>query len=395
MTESPSGFEMSESTAKLQLADDEATFVNERGAGGVLTIDLAAIAANWLDCDRRAGDAECAAVIKADAYGLGIEPVAAALAKAGCQTFFVALLDEALRICTVAPGTAIYVLNGFNPGTASAFQDIDARPVLGSLEEIEEWDRYARAVNEPLAAAIHVDTGMSRHGLTIAEAEEIAKKQNDFAFALTIVMSHLARADEVSHEMTVAQVEKFKGVAALFPGIPASLANSAGLLAHPDSRFDLVRPGIALYGGEALIDGQNPMKPVARLDVHVLQVRHGKQGDTVGYGGEYTLRRDSRLAVLAAGYADGIPRASGSTDAKRGMEAVVAGRRCPIVGRVSMDLVVADVTEVPEGDVKRGDMARLLGEGITVDDLARASGTVGYEILTRLGRRYRRVYEGE
>jgi alanine racemase len=389
---------MSDSAAKLELAEDEAAFVNERGAGGVLTIDLAAIAANWRDCQERAGNAECGAVIKADAYGLGIEPVAAALARAGCQTFFVALLDEALRVCTVAPGAAIYVLNGFNPATAPAFQDIDARPVLGSLEEIEEWDSYARKINEPLAAAIHVDTGMSRHGLTVAEAEQVARKQNDFAFALTLVMSHLARADEAGHEMTAAQIEKFAGIVALFPGIPASLANSAGLLAHPDSHFDLVRPGIALYGGEALI-GENSkksvMQPVVRLDVHVLQVRHGKQGDTVGYGGEYTLKRDSRLAVLSAGYADGIPRASGSTDTRRGMEAVVAGRRCPIVGRVSMDLIVADVTEIPEGDVKRGDMVRLLGEGITVDDLARASGTVGYEILTRLGRRYRRVYEGE
>ena len=386
---------MSDSASKLELAEDEATFVNERGAGGVLTIDLAAIADNWRDCQERAGNAECAAVIKADAYGLGIEPVAAALAKAGCQTFFVALLDEALRVCTVAPDAAIYVLNGFNPGTASAFQDINARPVLGSLEEIEEWDRYAKQIGEPLAAAIHIDTGMSRHGLTVAEAEAVAKKQSNFTFALTLIMSHLARADEVSHEMTAAQVEKFAGIVTLFPGIPASLANSAGLLAHSDSHFDLVRPGIALYGGEALIDGENLMKPVVRLDVHVLQVRHGKQGDTVGYGGEYTLRRNSRLAVLSAGYADGIPRASGSTDTKRGMEAVVAGRRCPIVGRVSMDLVVADVTEVPEGEVKRGDMVRLLGEGISVDDLARASGTVGYEILTRLGRRYRRVYEGE
>lgn len=380
--------------ANLQLEEDEATFVTERGAGGVLTIDLAAVAANWRDCAARAKPAECAAVIKADAYGLGIEAVAAALAKAGCKTFFVALLDEALRVCTVVPEAAIYVLNGFNPGTASAFQDIDARPVLGSLSEIEEWDRFAKKTNEPLAAAIHIDTGMSRHGLTIEEAEKIAAKVKSFSFKLTLVMSHLARADEVNHEMTAKQTADFKKIAAKFPGIPASLANSAGLLAHPDTRFNLVRPGIALYGGEALIDGENLMKPTVRLDVHVLQVRHAKKGDSVGYGGEFVLQRDSRLAILAAGYADGIPRASGSTDTKPGMEAVIAGRRCRIVGRVSMDLIVADVTEVPESEVKRGDMVRILGEGITVDDLAGASGTAGYEILTRLGRRYRRVYEG-
>lgn len=380
--------------ANLQLEEDEATFVSGRGAGGVLTIDLAAVATNWRDCAARAKPTECAAVIKADAYGLGIEQVAAALAKAGCKTFFVALLDEALRVCTVVPDAAIYVLNGFNPGTASAFQDIDARPVLGSLNEIEEWDRFAKKANEKLAAAIHIDTGMARHGLTIEEAEKIAAKVKSFSFKLSLVMSHLARADEVNHEMTAAQTKKFKAIAAKFPGIPASLANSAGLLAHPDTRFDLVRPGIALYGGDALIDGENLMKPTVRLDVHVLQVRHAKKGDSVGYGGEYTLPRDSRLAILAAGYADGIPRTSGSTDTKQGMEAVIAGRRCRIVGRVSMDLIVADVTDVPEKEVKRGDMVRILGEGITVDDLASASGTAGYEILTRLGRRYRRVYEG-
>jgi len=380
--------------ANLQLEEDEATFVSERGAGGVLTVDLNAIVANWRDCDKRAGNAVCAAVIKADAYGLGIEAVAAALAKAGCKTFFVALLDEALRTCTVVPEAAIYVLNGFNPGTASAFQDIDARPVLGSLDEIDEWDRYAKKVKEPLAAAIHIDTGMSRHGLTVEEAEEVANRQRNFSFKLTLVMSHLARADEVNHEMTAAQTVKFKKIAAKFPNVPHSLANSAGLIAHPDTHLDLVRPGIALYGGQILIDGLTPMKPVVRLDVHILQVRKAKKGDTVGYGGEYTLPRDSRLAILSAGYADGIPRGSGSTNTKAGMEAIVAGRRCKIVGRVSMDLIAVDVTDIPEGNVKRGDMVRLLGEGITVDDLASASGTVGYEILTRAGRRFRRVYEG-
>ncbi len=383
--------------ANLHLSEDEATFVTARGASGVLTIDLAAIVANWKECDRRSGDAECAAVIKADAYGLGIEPVAAALARAGCKTFFVALLDESLKVCSNVPEAAIYVLNGFNPGTASAFQDIGARPVLGSLGEIEEWDNYAKKTKEPLPAAIHIDTGMTRLGLTFEEAEEVAKRQKGFSFKPALIMSHLARADEVNHEMTAAQTAKFREIAGKFPGIPRSLANSAGILAHPDTHFDLVRPGIALYGGEALIDGENLMKPVVRLDVHVLQVRKAKKGDTVGYGGEYTLARDSRLAILAAGYADGIPRASGAantTNTKHGMEAVVAGKRCKIVGRVSMDLIAVDVTDIAEGDVKRGDMVRLLGEGISVDDLGRASGTVGYEILTRAGRRFRRVYEG-
>jgi alanine racemase len=236
---------------------------------------------------------------------------------------------------------------------------------------------------------------MSRHGLTAGEARALAGKLNGLAFRPSLVMSHLARADEIAHPMTARQVAVFKAIAAKFPGVPASLANSAGLLAHPDTRFDLVRPGIALYGGRALIDGENLMKPVVRLDIRIVQVRRAKKGETVGYGAEFTMPRDGRLAVLSAGYADGIPRASGTRDDRHGIEAVIAGKRCRIVGRVSMDLIVADITDLAESDVKRGDMARLLGEGISVDDLAAPSGTVGYEILTRLGRRYKRVYIGK
>jgi len=366
----------------------------DAAAGGLLTIDLSALAVNYHDLAARAKPAECAAVVKADAYGIGLEPAAAALAKAGCKTFFVALLDEALKLRTVAPDAAIYVLNGLNPGAADAFRDIDARPVLGSIAEIEEWDAAARTAKEPLAAAIHIDTGMSRHGLSADEAVVLAGRLKGLACKPSLVMSHLARADEAGEPMTARQIADFKVLAAKFPGIAASLANSAGLLAHPDARFDLVRPGISLYGGRALIEGDNPMKPVVRLDVKIIQLRKAKAGDSVGYGGEFRLARASRLAVISAGYADGIPRASGASNERRGIEAVVAGRRCPAVGRVSMDLVVIDVTDLPEGAVKRGDLATLLGEGISVDDLAAPSGTVGYEVLTRLGSRYRRTYIG-
>ncbi len=363
-------------------------------AGGLLTIDLSALAANYRDLAARAKPAECAAVVKADAYGIGLEPAAAALVATGCKTFFVALLDEGLKLRTVAPDAVIYVLNGLNPGTASAFRDIDARPVLGSVLEIDEWDAAARAAKEPLPAAIHIDTGMSRHGLAADEAGALAAKLKSLAFKPSLVMSHLARADEAGQPMTARQIADFKALAAKFPGIAASLANSAGLLAHPDSRFDLVRPGISIYGGRALITGDNPMKPVVRLDVKIIQVRKAKAGDSVGYGGEFLLARDSRLAVISAGYADGIPRASGASNERRGIEAVIAGKRCPAVGRVSMDLIVIDVTDLPEGRVKRGDRATLLGEGISVDDLAAPSRTVGYEVLTRLGSRYRRTYIG-
>ncbi len=363
-------------------------------AGGILTIDLAAIAANYRDLASRAAPAHCAAVVKGDAYGLGIEPAVSALARAGCDTFFVALFDEALQLRTVLPEATVYVLNGLHPGTAAAFRDIDVEPVLGSLAEIEEWDAFAREAGEKLTAAIHIDTGMRRHGLAPTEAEALAGRLKSFAFEPSLVMSHFACADEPAHPMNKKQIKDFRALAARFKGIPASLANSPALLALPDARFDLVRPGVALYGGRALLKGDNPMRPVVRLELRIIQVREAASGDTVGYSATQTLKRDSRIAVVSAGYADGIPRASGSTDKKKGAEAIVGGRRCPILGRISMDLISIDVTDLPAGAVRRGDFATLLGDGIGVDDLAEPGGTVGYEVLTRLGRRYHRVYKG-
>jgi alanine racemase len=233
---------------------------------------------------------------------------------------------------------------------------------------------------------------MTRHGLTLAEANELADGMTPLSFKPSLIMSHLACADDPDNSMTGRQTAAFAAIAARFPGIPASLANSAGLLAFPDTHFDLVRPGIALYGGAIFLNGENPMRPVVRIGIRVVQVREAKVGDGVGYGGERRLTRPSRLAILSSGYGDGIPRAAGSSDRKRGAEVIIAGRRCPLVGRVSMDLIIADVTDLPEGAVKRGDLATLVGDGITVDDLGAPAGTVGYEVLTRLGRRYHRVY---
>jgi alanine racemase len=207
-------------------------------------------------------------------------------------------------------------------------------------------------------------------------------------------MSHLVCADEPAHPMNAKQISDFRTIAGFFPGVPASLANSAGLLAHKDSHFDLVRPGISLYGGRAVIGGENPMRPVVRLDLRIIQVRSVKSGEPVGYGAAQTMQRDSRIAVCAGGYADGIFRAVGSTDRRRGADAIVAGKRCPLAGRVSMDLIAVDVTDVPENAVKRGDFATLLGDEIGVDEFAVHAGTIGYEALTALGRRYARDYRG-
>jgi alanine racemase len=363
-------------------------------AGGLLTIDLGALAANWLALKARSAPAQCAAVIKADGYGLGLQPVALALANAGCDTFFIALLDEARRLRSVLPTATVYVLNGLNPGTASEFRTLRVEPVLGSWDEIDEWDSFTLACGEPLPAAIHIDTGMTRHGLSADEAKVLAERMRLLNFKPSLLMSHFACADEPAHPKNAKQISDFRALAGLFPGIPASMSNSAGVLAHPVARFDLVRPGIALFGGRAVLDGPNPMQPVVRLDLRIAQVRRAAKGSTVGYGASYQLQRDSRVAICAAGYADGIFRAVGSSDSRKGAEAIVNGIRCPLLGRVSMDLIAIDVTDVPGDPVKRGDFATLIGGDIGIDEFAGHAGTIGYEALTALGRRYARNYRG-
>jgi alanine racemase len=362
-------------------------------ATGLLTVDLAAIVSNWQALKKRAGKAACAAVVKADAYGTGLEQAAQALTKAGCDTFFVATFDEALRLRTILPTVTIYLLNGLNPGTAELVCGIDVRPVLGSMAEIEEWEAHADESGEEAPAAIHIDTGMNRHGISIKEAEALAPKlvTDEYSFKPTLVMSHLACADEPSHELNKKQIEAFAAIIKKFPGIPASLCNSAGLLAFPEAHFDLVRPGVSLYGGRALNAGENAMQPVVKLQARVVTVRHAKAGTTVGYGARLKLPRDSKLAIISAGYADGIFRAAGSSDNKKGAEAIVAGQRCNIAGRISMDLIAVDVTDVPK--VSRGDLVTLLGDGISVDDLAGHARTIGYEVLTSLGKRWKRIYK--
>ncbi len=364
----------------------------EEEAGGILSIDLAALASNYRELKKRAGKAQCAAVVKGDAYGIGLKPAAQSLTLAGASTFFVALLNEARQLRAVCPTAQVYVLNGLAPGMAGEYRTLRTEPVLGSWPEIEEWDQFARTVSGDCPAAIHIDTGMRRHGLTPDDAKVLAGRLKTLRFKPSLVMSHLACADEPKHAMNAKQISDFRELRNLFPDTPASLANSAGLLAHKDSYFDMVRPGVALYGGHAVLSADNPMKPVVRLDLRIVQVRQAQAGETVGYSAELMLRRDSRIAVAAGGYADGIPRAAGSSDRRPGAEAIVAGRRCSLLGRVSMDLVTIDVTDIPEAEVKRGDLATLLGEGISVDELATHAGTIGYEVLTNLGRRYARLY---
>jgi alanine racemase len=363
-------------------------------ATGVLTVDLDAIRANWHKLEKTAVPAECSAVIKADAYGCGLEPVARALALAGCKTFFVATLDEARAARAAAPSAALYVLDGFIQNTGDAYARIDAKPVIGDLNELAEWDVFCRRTGWAGGAAIHIDTGMNRLGLTIAEAQGIIPRINAGDHGISLVMSHLACAESLNHPLNAKQLATFREIASLFSGVPASLSNSSGIFLGSPFQFDLVRPGAALYGVNPTPEADNPMQGVVDLKARVMQMRDVERGESVGYGATWTTRRPTRLAIVSAGYADGYFRAGGSNDGTRGAEVVVAGKRCPVAGRISMDLMAIDVTDLEKNAVRRGHLVTLIGEGITVDELAHHFGTIGYEVLTSLGPRYARVYTG-
>jgi alanine racemase len=363
-------------------------------ASGVLTINLDAIVANWRKLEKTAVPAECASVIKADAYGCGLDPVARALAGAGCKTFFVATLDEARAARTALPSAAIYVLDGFFQTSGDAFARINCKPVIGDLNELAEWDVFCRRSGWAGGAAIHIDTGMNRLGLTIVEAQGIIPRINAGDHGITLVMSHLACAENLNHPLNAKQLATFREIASLFSGVPASLSNSSGVFLGASFQFDLVRPGAALYGINPTPEADNPMQAVVELKARIVQIRSVDKGESVGYGGTWTARRPTRLAIVAAGYADGYFRAGGSNDGTRGAEVVVAGKRCPVVGRISMDLMAVDITDLEKNAARRGHLVTLIGEGITVDELAHHFGTIGYEVLTSLGSRYARIYKG-
>jgi alanine racemase len=376
-------------------ARSAAVDVPDHLAGGRLTIDLAALTSNWRDLACRVAPSVCASCIKGDGYGIGLEAAIRALAAAGCGTFFVATIDEGLRAIAAAPGVTIYALNGFPPGTAAVVADAGLRPVLGSIEEVEDWVALGRARGRRHPAALHVDTGMNRLGLAREIATSLARNEGLRAdLDLTLLMSHLACADTPHHPLNARQIDAFAAMRALFPGVHASLANSAASLALPQTRLDLVRPGIALYGGLAVADRPNPMQPVARLEGRIIKIREAAAGESVGYGAAETLARPSRLAVVGIGYADGFPRAAGSSDAATGAAGWLDGHRVPLVGRVSMDLLVYDVTDVPPEVARRGAWIELFGPNVAVDEVAGFAGTIGYEVLTHLGRRFARDYVG-
>src|SRR6202166_3311677 len=281
-------------------------------ATGVLTVDLDAIVANWRKLEKTAVPAECAGVVKADAYGCGTGPVARALAGAGCKTFFVASLDEAVAARAAVPQAALYVLDGFFQNCGDAYARIDARPVIGDLNELAEWDVFRRRSGWAGGAAIHIDTGLNRLGLTLTEAQGIIPRIIAGDHGITLVMSHLACAEMLNHPLNAKQLATFREIASLFSGVPASLSNSSGVYLGPQFQFDLVRPGAALYGINPTPEADNPMQPVVDLKARIVQIRNVERGDSVGYGSTWTARRPTRLAIVSARYADGYFRAAGS-----------------------------------------------------------------------------------
>jgi len=370
--------------------------LSDTQAASLLTIDLAALAENWRRLRDRSAGAHCAAVVKADAYGIGLEPAVAALAKAGCRTFFVAHLSEALRARKACQGADIYVLNGLLPGTRDSFAEHDLRPVLGSIEEIADWAALGRIAGRPLPAALHVDTGMNRLGLRPKEAIPLGAGP-DPGLKPALLMSHLVSAEFPEDPINARQIEAFAALRGAFPDVPASLCNSAGIFLPQQPHFDLVRPGYALYGGNPTPGRANPMRDVVRLEARIIQTRWAEDGETVGYNGQWTAHGRRKLATISLGYADGFPRSAGGTDRKRQDSvpagvALVAGHRCPFAGRVSMDLVILDITDLPDEAAARGDWVTLIGDDLGVDEVAARAGTIGYEVLTSLGKRYARAY---
>ncbi len=365
-------------------------------APGVVGIDLDAVKRNWKRLAGIVEPARCGAVVKADAYGLGAAQVIPALLAAGCRVFFVATAREAAEVRTFSTEASIFALDGLMPGAGPALLAAGAIPVLSSLPEIAEWAELASSQGFPLPCALHIDTGLVRLGLSAQEVQRLANDGHALArLDVRLVMSHLACADDPAAEKNAQQLAVFQQLRPLLPSAPASLAASDGLMLGPAYHFDLVRPGYALYGGQAFRGGPTPVEPVVSVKARILQVRDIAPGATIGYGATYRAVRQMRIATLSAGYADGFFRhASAGFDDAGGVVAI-GGRLAPVVGRVSMDLITVDVTELPEGSAERGGLADLVGgAGPTLEEVGRRAGTIGYEVLTRLSHRFHRSYAG-
>lgn len=356
-----------------------------------LTINLGRVRRNYRTIRSHVGPVGVAAMVKANGYGLGAAEVAAALAAEGCAEFFVAHVAEGVAVRTAVPEGRIHVLNGAMPGTEADLVEHTLVPVLNSLEQIDVWTAAAGAQGRSLPGTLHIDTGMSRLGLA---GDETAELFDDLSRLDQIdvghIMSHLASADVAGSDQPAEQLALFTSIRPRIPDATASLANSAGIFLDPSFHFDVVRPGIALYGGTPRTDGTNPMVQVATLEAPVVQVRNVRAGEFVGYGATHEMQGDGRVATVALGYADGFLRSSSN----RGM-GYIDGRAVPIIGRVSMDLITLDVTDVPDASLWLGAPVELIGDHAPIDEVAGRAGSIANELLTDLGTRYQRVYIDE
>lgn len=358
-------------------------------AGAELTIDLGAVCDNYRTLAERASPARCAAVVKADAYGLGMAQVAPTLARAGCQSFCVAHIGEGIALRGLLAQAEIFVLHGLMPKSAADVAAHNLIPVLNDLGQIAQWHEHAQRAGS-LPAAIQLDTGMSRLGLPATEAATlIGEPRRLDGLDLRYWISHLVSAEQQDNRLNGEQLRRFNGLRANLPPAAASFANSSGIFLGADYHFDMVRPGVALYGVNPTPPGRNPMREVLRLSARIIQLQQIDRHQSVGYGAAWQADRPSRIASVAVGYADGYLRGLG-----KGAFCTIGGARAPIVGRVSMDLITIDVTEINAGELAVGDRVSLIGDGVDIDELASAGSTIAYELLTSLGARYRRRYLG-
>jgi alanine racemase len=356
------------------------------GYQSVLTIDLRAVVENYRRLCREAQGSEIAAVVKANGYGLGAVEVAVALWDQGCKSFFAAHLSEGLELRECLPQAAVYLLHGLPAGAEAEVVEAQLIPILIHPGELDRYAALARQLGRRLPAALHIDTGMCRLGFSAREVERTDYAQIA-ALDLRLVMSHLACAEERSNSLNEQQRDRFERLRRGLPAARASLANSSGIFLGPAYRLDLCRPGVALYGVNPTPGQANPMAPVVTLEAPVLQIHEASEPGTVGYGATCAIGPGSRIATVPVGYADGYLRAASIRGRAR-----IGGREVPVAGRISMDLIALDVSALPPEAVRLGSMVELIGGSNGVDELAAAAGTIGYEILTRLGSRFRRRY---
>jgi alanine racemase len=359
-------------------------------SASVLHVNLSAVAENYRLLKSKLGSTQCGAAVKADAYGLGMTAVAPALVAEGCRAFFVATIDEGIELRNRLPSEeiAIIVFGGILAGTEDTFVEHRLTPVANDPGQIDLWRTHCHRLGQSLDAMLHVDTGMNRLGLSPSDLDRVAAAPEVFEGPnWTHVISHLACADEPQNPANEAQLARFEQAKARLPEMKGSFANSGGVFLGPRYHFDLARPGIALYGGNPTGSAANPMRQTVRVLGRILQVRNVTPGMTVGYGGTYEVTRPGRVATVAAGYADGYLRSGSGT-----AHVYLGQTRLPVIGRISMDVITVDVTSVPPEDTRPGKFMELLGDQVTPDDAGDAAGTISYEFLTSLGRRYHRIY---